>query len=158
MSTHLTVSRSETAASGRPDAPAAGWHPIRWIKDHLSPGGPAEAVKEPAPAIDAPRSVTFYAPTFTLRQGPAAFVIQARLSGVKPGDLEIEAKRGWLTIRGKRSDECELDIRTFDHSYVLPPEVDRESIQATYKRGLLTVVLRIPASWKTRRVPLIADG
>jgi HSP20 family molecular chaperone IbpA len=136
---------------------STGWHPVRWIKDHLSTHRYDDAAEVPAAGAEAPRWLRVYVPTFTLRHGKNALVIKARLEDVKASDLDIQTGPGYLTIRGTRTDDGSWDLRTFDHTYVLPTDIDRESIRASYKRGQLTVVMSIPAVWKPRSIPILAQ-
>jgi HSP20 family molecular chaperone IbpA len=158
----ITVRQKEafmsTSLTTQDPRASTGWHPVRWIKDHLSTHRHDAAAEVTAAGTDAPRWVRVYVPTFTVRHGKNALVIKARLEGVKSSDLDIETGPGYLTIRGKRTDDGSWDLRTFDHTYVLPSDIDRESIRASYKRGQLTVVMSIPAVWRPRSIPILAQA
>ena len=89
-------------------------------------------------------------------------VVRSTMAGVKPGDLNIIVANDLLTIRGKR--DAEPSINPSDYLYrecywgkfsrtiVLPVDVLTDEAQATFKNGLLTIV--VPKESSKRDVPI----
>jgi len=85
-------------------------------------------------------------------------VIQAMVAGVSSEDLSISATRDMITIKGKReapkgiSAEIyfyqELYWGSFSRTILLPAEIETEDVEATERRGLLTI--RLPKIDKGR--------
>lgn len=86
--------------------------------------------------------------------------VVAEMPGLKRDNIEIDVENNVLTIRGEKREErtegqegrwhlAERRYGTFSRSFVLPRDVDSDSIQATFEDGVLTVV--VPKSEKARR-------
>lgn len=80
-----------------------------------------------------------------------SFVLSAELPGVSRGDLDIDVKDNRLTIRGEKKLEnstekegylkVERSYGSFERSFFLDDNIDRENIQAEYKDGVLCLTL-----------------
>lgn len=78
-----------------------------------------------------------------------AIIIQAMVAGVASEDLSVSVTREMVTIKGKReapkgiSKENyfyqELYWGSFSRTILLPAEVETEDVEATERRGLLTI-------------------
>lgn len=89
-------------------------------------------------------------------------VIVATIAGAKPEDVTVNINNDVLTIRGKR--ESDVEIKKDDYFYrecywgkfsrtiVLPVDVLTDEAQATFKNGLLTIV--IPKESSKKDVPI----
>jgi HSP20 family protein len=79
------------------------------------------------------------------------FEITAELPGMDPGNINVMFSDGTLTIKGEKKEEreekkdhCHLSERrygTFQRSFGVPNGVNAEKIEASFKNGVLTVVL-----------------
>lgn len=93
-------------------------------------------------------------------------VIRAELPGVDRDDIEVNADNGKLVLRGERKREVETNEHnvyrlervygTFSRSFSLPKTVDASQISATYKDGVLEVVLPKSEEAKPRKVRIEA--
>jgi len=81
---------------------------------------------------------------------PAAFHVLVELAGVDPARLQIFADEGTLIVSGERRrprctgriyQQMEIDYGRFTRQVALSAEIDVEAAKATYKRGILTIVL-----------------
>jgi HSP20 family protein len=91
-----------------------------------------------------------------------AFLVRAELPGVDKASLEVTAKGDQLTVRGERVIAApqqdasyhrrECDAGQFRRVVTLPQAVDSEHIEATYKNGVLEVVLPRLPELKPRRI------
>lgn len=86
--------------------------------------------------------------------------VLAELPGVGLDDLELTLEANVLTISGEKKKEYEERERAryhlferrwgrFSRSFVLPREVEREQVSASFENGVLTV--RIPKREEARR-------
>jgi HSP20 family protein len=90
---------------------------------------------------------------------PAAFHIVVELAGVDPAKVQVFADEGALIVTGERRrprcegrvyQQMEIDYGRFARQVVLGAAVDVEASKATYRRGILTIVL--PLAKKPARV------
>ena len=87
-------------------------------------------------------------------------VVKATIAGIKPEDLEIYIHNDLLTIRGKREQEREEKDADyfykecywggFSRSIILPVEVQADKIEASFKNGILKIVM--PKSQKSKLI------
>jgi HSP20 family protein len=104
-----------------------------------------------------------------LMRAPAADVVEteneirvvAEMPGIRPEEVNVDIENNLLTIYGEKHEEREtggenstwhLSERrygSFSRSFVLPRDVNQESIQASFENGILTVT--IPKSERARR-------
>jgi HSP20 family protein len=92
-----------------------------------------------------------WVPALDLYQDKDNLTVKCELPGMKKEDIDISLHEGFLTISGERKQESEKKegevYRTeryegrFSRSLALPSKVNAEKITATYKDGVLTVVL-----------------
>ncbi len=80
-------------------------------------------------------------------------VVRSAIAGVRTQDLDITLSDDTLTIRGNRQHECEerrgdeIHIQechwgSFSRTIILPCVVDADSVDATLKRGILTIRMK----------------
>lgn len=86
--------------------------------------------------------------------------VVTEMPGLKRENIEIDVENNVLTIRGEKREQrtegeqgrwhlAERRWGTFTRSFVLPRDVDADSIQASFEDGVLTVM--VPKSEKARR-------
>jgi len=90
-------------------------------------------------------------PVVDIVDKPEAYQVIAELPGMDEKNIEVKLVNGRLTIKGEKQDEKEekkkdyyLHERSFDsfeRSFVLPDEVNIDKIEASFKKGVLTVTL-----------------
>lgn len=134
-------------------APFGDFERMRREMDHLwdsfIEGGPrsrAEEEGEWLPALDLAETVN-------------EFVVKAEMPGLVPKDIDINLSDNLLTIKGEKKQEreekeenyhlLERSYGAFTRSIQLPAEVKHEKIAASFKNGILKVVL--PKSEETRK-------
>jgi len=93
--------------------------------------------------------------------------VHVEMPGLKRDNIEVDVENNVLTIRGEKREErteghdgkfhlAERRYGTFARSFVLPRDVDADSIQAAFEDGVLTVV--IPKSERARRRKIEVGG
>jgi len=92
-----------------------------------------------------------------------SFVVRAEIPGVEASSLEVDATGRALTIKGERRPHQAEDVsfhrRERDHgvwnrTLSLPQPVDPDKIRASYKNGILEVILPKAAEARPRRVEI----
>jgi len=94
------------------------------------------------------RSSTF-TPSINISETEDQFSIEVEIPGMKKEDININIENNRLTISGERKQKAEEDGRrfhrvettygSFERSFQLPDHIDEESIEASYKNGLLHI-------------------
>ncbi|NTV14711.1 MAG: Hsp20/alpha crystallin family protein [Desulfobulbaceae bacterium] len=94
---------------------------------------------------------TEWAPRLDVTETDKTVEVKTELPGVTAKEVEVTLDRGLLVIKGEKKEEKEEKDRyyhrverrhgTFCRSVRLPVEVKEEKIEATFKDGVLTVVL-----------------
>ena len=97
-----------------------------------------EAAWEAAPAVDVVES-------------EKAYEITAELPGMDEKNIEVKVANGTLTIKGEKQEEKEEKKKdyylherhfgSFERSFEMPEGVDADKIEASFKKGVLTVAL-----------------
>jgi HSP20 family protein len=118
-------------------------------------------------------------PRFTRRRGgfrpqidsyrterPATLTIVVELGGVDPSKIEIYADERTLVVSGERRrprcagrvyQQMEIDYGRFTRQVALSADVDVAGSKATYRRGVLTIVLPLakkPAAPERMAIPI----
>ena len=102
--------------------------------------------------------MSFKSPSVDIRETEADFVLEAELPGLSEKDVEVKVEDNLLTIASRKDEKNEEKregyvVRerrsaAFSRSFVLPKDVDREKIVATFKDGLLS--LQIPKAERVK--------
>jgi HSP20 family protein len=101
-----------------------------------------------------------YAPAVDVRETDTEVRVDVELPGLTEKDFEVNVERGVLTIRGEKHAEreskehgyqwSERSYGTFRRTIRLPDEIQTDAANATYKNGVLSVVLPKTAEAKRR--------
>jgi HSP20 family protein len=92
-----------------------------------------------------------FAPRVDVSESDEAYTVTADLPGLEEKDIQISLEDGVLTIEGKVESEKDEDRKglryaermrgSFQRALELPGEIDETKVAATYKQGVLTVML-----------------
>ena len=92
-----------------------------------------------------------WSPALDLAETKDNLVVKAELPGIDPKDISIDLSGDVLTVRGEKKQEKEekeenyhlIERRygSFTRSIRLPVKIDEEKIKASYKNGVLKIVL-----------------
>lgn len=90
-------------------------------------------------------------PAVDVVENEKAYELTAELPGMDEKNIEVKVVNGSLTIKGEKQEEKEekkkdyyLQERTFgsfERSFGIPESVDADKIEASFKKGVLTVTL-----------------
>jgi HSP20 family protein len=91
------------------------------------------------------------APAVDLAETDKAYEITAELPGMDEKNIEVKLAMGVLSIKGEKQEEKEekdknyyrreRSFGSFERSFHVPDNVDAEKIQASFKNGVLSVML-----------------
>ena len=97
------------------------------------------------------RDVDGFVPRMDIAETDKDITITAELAGIDDKDAEISIHNDVLTIQGEKKTEheekegerylSERSYGSFSRSLTLPAEVDQDKIDASFKKGVLTVKL-----------------
>lgn len=92
-----------------------------------------------------------FSPSLDLSESDSEIKVTAELPGMDENDVNVSLAHNVLTISGEKKDEheeknenfhrIERSYGSFKRSVTLLQEVDPDSVEATFKNGVLTVVL-----------------
>ena len=90
-------------------------------------------------------------PSLDVAETKNEIVVKAEVPGLEPKDIDISLSDGLLTIKGEKKQEreekeenyhlVERNYGSFTRSIRLPNEVQSNKINASYKNGVLKIVL-----------------
>lgn len=100
-----------------------------------------------------------FSPSIDVKEGETDIVVKAELPGMEEKDIDVLLTEDTLTIKGEKKEEKEDKEKNYYHlerTYgafhrviPLPSEVDSKKVEATFKNGVLTIVLPKTAKAKT---------
>lgn len=105
-----------------------------------------------------------WAPAVDIYETDREIVIKAELPEIDKKDLDVRIENNTLTIRGERKFEAETkkenyhrierSYGTFFRSFGLPDAVDAETVDATFKDGVLKLVIHKKAKTRSRSIKI----
>ncbi|HEV2701822.1 MAG TPA: Hsp20/alpha crystallin family protein [Steroidobacteraceae bacterium] len=105
-------------------------------------------------------------PSVDVHEEEQRYVVRADLPGVSPGDIEITAEAGVLTIKGERKTESkqsednyqrvERVAGNFVRRFTLPEAAQTDAIKATHVNGVLELSIPKQVKPEARRIKVEA--
>lgn len=106
-------------------------------------------------------------PSIDVAETKNDIVVKAEVPGMDPKDIDISLSDGTLTIKGEKKQEreekeedyhlVERSYGTFTRSVQLPKQVKHDHVSASYKNGILKVILPKSEEAKTKSVKIKVD-
>ena len=103
-----------------------------------------------------------WTPTVNLSEKEGSFNLTVEIPGISKEDITVTVDNGIVTLSGKKETETEekntdyyvKETRSgsFSRSFRLPGEIDETKVDATYKDGVLTVVMPRKEESKTKKI------
>jgi HSP20 family protein len=97
-------------------------------------------------------------PNVDISETPKQYNIRAEIPGMKKEDVKISINRNCLTLSGEKKEEKKTDTEkvhrsesyygSFQRSFVLPDGIKADKVEASFKDGVLTVI--VPKSEETQ--------
>ena len=147
-----------TAKKAEPARATPAWHPMETLKNEIDRlfdgfgrgfwGTPFSTVPEFEPFWSGKLSTSF---AVDVAESDKAYEITAELPGMDEKNIEVNVVNGSLSIKGEKKDEKEEKKKdyyvserrygAFERYFRLPEGVDADKIEASFKKGVLTVTL-----------------
>ena len=103
-----------------------------------------------------------WTPRMDVSESGTAVTVKAELPGCDIENIDVSLEGRRLTIKGEKKDEkeekeanmhrVERAYGYFNRSIELPAEVDPKDVEAAYKKGVLTVVLKKAKSAAAKKI------
>lgn len=111
-------------------------------------------------------SLSLPSPAVDITEEEGAFKVSAEVPGMEEKDVEVSLSGDTLTIKGEKRQEreekgdnlylSERSYGAFQRSFSLPENVDREKIEASFAKGVLTVTLPKSAKAAPKKIEVKA--
>ena len=109
------------------------------------------------------QQVESFSPAADLRRDGDTWKVSVALPGISPDKVDIDIVGRTLRVQGERiADEKaepvinEIRYGRFEREFELPAEIDAEHVQATYRHGVLELVLPLAEAAKPHRITVKA--
>ena len=113
------------------------------------------------------RGEIYWAPPLDIEEIEEAVVVRVELPGMNKEDIKISLSGDTLTISGERKQEIEKKGKTyyrieraygkFQRTVTLPTEVEGDKAKATYRAGILELVLPKSEKSKAKEISIVAE-
>ena len=104
-----------------------------------------------------------FVPAADVRREGDVWKVSLALPGVAPEKVDIDIVGRTLRVRGERIAEekaepvtSEITYGRFEREFTLPEEIDAKHVQATYRHGMLELVLPLAEAAKPHRIAVTA--
>ena len=111
-----------------------------------------------------PQSADVFTPAANVRRDGDTWEVSLALPGISPDKVEIDIVGRTVRVRGERTaDEKvepiigEITYGRFEREFTLPEEIDAQHVQATYRHGMLELVLPLAEGAKPHRIAVKAE-
>ena len=104
----------------------------------------------------------YWAPVVDVIENNGNIEVKAELPGMKKGDIKVTVKDNILSLSGERQQEQETKEKSyhrieryygsFCRNIQLPESVEADKVKATYKDGVLNIVLPKPETAKPKKI------
>jgi HSP20 family protein len=109
------------------------------------------------------------APAVDIAESDKAYEITAELPGLDEKNIEVKLANGTLTIKGEKQEEKEEKKKdyylherhfgSFERCFRVPEGLDADKIEASFKKGVLTVTLpKTPEAQKAEKKIAVKAG
>jgi len=161
--TKLSV-KTDKAEPAKKTSPAGVWHPFESLHreidrlfEDFGKGWPRLSLDGKSDVLDIATDVT---------ESDKDYRVTAEIPGMDEKDVEVTVASGVLTMKGEKKEEyeetkkefyrSERSYGAFQRSFRLPEDVDQGKIEASLKKGVLTVVMpkTAEAQKKARKVEI----
>lgn len=104
----------------------------------------------------------FFEPDIEVREDSDHFVVRTDIPGIKKEELDISVAGNLLTLKGERKAETETKGKNyfyserfhgaFSRTIELPTELDADKVKATYKDGVLELIIPKAENAKPKQI------
>ena len=126
----------------------------RWVEDlwrQTTGFSPLASLHSARPFGGLGAAALFGLPATDVRETEQAYVLAVELPGLAREDVDLTVTQDSLTLRGHKAENrthgagayrvSERRFGHFERSFPIPPDVERNRLEASFKDGLLTITL-----------------
>ncbi len=105
-----------------------------------------------------------WSPAFDIAENDKEYVVSAELPGIDIKDVEISLSDGILSVKGEKKHEkedksegyhrVERRYGSFHRSFRIPGKVESDKVDASYKDGILKVLLPKAEGTETKKIEI----
>ena len=110
----------------------------------------------PRQTVDSFDSLT---PAADVKREGDTWMVSIAVPGISPDKIDVDIVGRTLRVRGERSSEektesvmSEIAYGRFERDFTLPEDIDAQHVQATYRHGMLELVLPLRESARPHRI------
>ena len=110
------------------------------------------------------QGVGSFVPAADVRRDGEVWKVSLALPGIAPDKVDIDIVGRTLQVRGERTAEektepvmSEITCGRFEREFTLPEEIDAKHAQATYRHGMLELVLPLAEGAKPHRIAVTGE-
>ncbi|OLD64610.1 MAG: molecular chaperone [Acidobacteria bacterium 13_1_40CM_2_68_5] len=142
------------------------WEPFRdfaTLSDSMN-----RVLNDPLFRLAPTETVGSWLPPVDIEEEGDRVVLRAEIPGVSRDDIDVSVENGTLTLRGEKKQERKIEAEnadrlerfygSFSRSFVLPTRINAERIKATYKDGVLEVVLPKAEEARPKKIKVQGTG
>lgn len=106
-------------------------------------------------------------PKVDVKEEENHYILEADLPGVNENDIEVKVENNLLTLSSKKQEVKEENKNgyilkerkgySFARSFVLPENIDRDSIEAVFKNGVLKLTINKKEEAKPKTIEIKAN-
>ena len=106
-------------------------------------------------------------PRVNIKDQSDAFVVEASIAGYDKDEINLEIEDSTLTLSGSKKEDNntegdgyrkrEFFCSSFERSFNLSEEIERERISAEFKNGVLTVNLPKKEKAQAKKIPIMVN-
>jgi HSP20 family protein len=93
---------------------------------------------------------------FDVTENDKEITVRAEIPGFEEKDLDVQLIDNLLTIKAEKKEDTKetKSFRSFRRTVTLPPGIDANKVQATYKNGVLELGIPRPEGAKTKKISI----
>ena len=98
------------------------------------------------------RTAAGHSPSFQVTTTSDGWRVDVPLPGIDPRHVNLDAAGHTLTIRAEQPASNDAGAARYEQSFTVPQFLDLEKISASYRHGMLQLMLPLKESVKPRRI------
>jgi hypothetical protein len=97
---------------------------------------------------------------FDVKENDGEITVRAEVPGFEENELDVQINQETLVIRAEKEQRGDgrEEYRSFYRAITLPPGIDTNAVQATYRNGVLELHIPRTAGSQSRRVQIQGHG
>ncbi|NCO37739.1 MAG: molecular chaperone [Armatimonadetes bacterium CG_4_10_14_3_um_filter_66_18] len=121
----------------------------------------------PRPQASSDVAAAGWTPAVDIRETTQAIVLEADLPGLRKEDIEVSLNGDTLSLSGARlpteteeparHHRAERSLGRFHRSFALEVPADPEAVEASYRNGVLQIIVPKAEQAKPKQITLVAD-